>query len=354
MQHQRPPRSYQIRRDSLASPGVSPMENLVKQQPFAQTSQSAYMSPSFAEVKHAKLSQHSPASYYGNRFAPYGGLSSGKQQHCHSVKVQASNFVEQPCEQLNAAAAANLVMQNSFNPFNSEIFFNSIQNSYLSPNNAGLQQQQFYNRQKANFMANNFNLPMASKMASSIQNTLNQYPLACSLLNNSAFKNVAASFSSASANISSASSGYSTSDETSSVGENHKEVLQNSNLVNESIKTEYETKEDQKPINMVAENNSKLNSTASLAHIMNWIKTTPSTENFNEITSRILYAALKWTKTQKNFINLPVSDQILLITESLSELFVLQMAENKLSLNDGKSLIKFIFMKKKFYFKFRF
>ena len=68
---------------------------------------------------------------------------------------------------------------------------------------------------------------------------------------------------------------------------------------------------------------------------MNWIKSAPSTENFNEVTSKVLYAALKWAKTQRNFVNLPQSYQVQLINESLSELFILQMAENKLCLNDA-------------------
>ncbi len=313
--------------------------------------------------------QQSPSghSFYGNRYSPYGNSSKHSHLGGGSIKSQqssGSSLLEATaaCDQhqLNtaaaAAAAANLMMQNSaapFNPFSPEAFFNSYLPSNMI-NAANMSQNQ------KNI---NFNLPIAaaaaaSKMASSIQQTLNQYPLANSLLNNSAFKNVAASLSNlgvnsflnssscSAVNVSSASSGYSSnSDETfqhstnsSSSENNGKEALQNSNLINDcdNIKQEKTTKVEQQQLNFA--NSNKLNSSASLAHIMNWIKSAPSTENFNEITSRILYSALKWTKTQRNFINLPLNDQFLLINESLSELFILQMAENKLSLNDGNSI----------------
>ncbi len=81
--------------------------------------------------------------------------------------------------------------------------------------------------------------------------------------------------------------------------------------------------------------NCKFNSNASLAHIMNWIKSEPNAENFNELTSRILYSALKWTRTQRNFVNLPLNDQVLLLNDCLNELFILQVAENKSALTEG-------------------
>ena len=68
---------------------------------------------------------------------------------------------------------------------------------------------------------------------------------------------------------------------------------------------------------------------------MNWIKSEPNAENFNELTSRILYSALKWTRTQRNFVNLPLNDQVLLLNDCLNELFILQVAENKSALSEG-------------------
>ena len=67
---------------------------------------------------------------------------------------------------------------------------------------------------------------------------------------------------------------------------------------------------------------------------MNWIKSEPNL-NVNELTSRILYSALKWTKTQKNFMDLPLNDQIILLNDCVNELFILQTAENKSSLTEG-------------------
>jgi len=79
-----------------------------------------------------------------------------------------------------------------------------------------------------------------------------------------------------------------------------------------------------------------VNSSASLAHIMNWIKNEPSTEHLVDLTSRILFSAIKWTKSQRNFLNLPLADQVLLINENISELYILQMAENKSAYNESE------------------
>jgi hypothetical protein len=152
---------------------------------------------------------------------------------------------------------------------------------------------------------------MAAKIA--IQNTLSQYPIF-----KSAFNLGMPSFLSSpvSANVSSTSSGYSsTSDETSA-----------QNTSNESIRTE-STEET------TTRNASKL----STAHIMNWIKNEQSSADTcsGEATSKTVYAALKWARSQKNLSALVASDQALLVNESLAELFVLQMAENKLSVNES-------------------
>jgi hypothetical protein len=74
---------------------------------------------------------------------------------------------------------------------------------------------------------------------------------------------------------------------------------------------------------------SRVNSAASLAHIMNWIRNTPSVENLLDVSSKHFYATLRWAKSQKNFISLPLSDQNALINENIAELFVLQMAESR-------------------------
>jgi hypothetical protein len=95
-------------------------------------------------------------------------------------------------------------------------------------------------------------------------------------------------------------------------------------------------------------NTQKINSNASLAHIMNWIKNEPSTEHLVDLTSRILLSSIKWTKTQRNFLNLPLSDQVLLINENISELFILQMAENKSAFNESNLTQNFLNIKNNF------
>ena len=72
----------------------------------------------------------------------------------------------------------------------------------------------------------------------------------------------------------------------------------------------------------------------SLAHIMDWVKATRSSEQCGEITSKVLGAALKWAKSQKSFADLPRADQAQLVRASLGELFVLQAAEGKVSVGE--------------------
>lgn len=229
-------------------------------------------------------------------------------------------------ESFDTQSPMNAVLMANWNqmPFNSEYLMNSLANSasnYMSssPAAAAAAAAVTYNN---GVKFDNFNFPILNQMNQQLNNCNSK-------LNNSAFKNVNSfeSFNSAKnrsiINSSSASSGYSTSDDN-----------------NDSIKTENDSKEsvdltnDNKFETITSNNSNKLNSSASLAHIMNWIKSEPSAENFNELTTRILFAALKWTKTQRNFLNLPINDQILLINDCLGELFVIQMAENKSSLNE--------------------
>nr|ASL70523.1 nuclear receptor [Brachionus calyciflorus] len=85
---------------------------------------------------------------------------------------------------------------------------------------------------------------------------------------------------------------------------------------------------------------SKIHSSASLAHIMNWIKSTPTTENLIDSTTKILYSAIRWARTQKSFVNLSLQSQSTLINENLNELFILQMAETKSIMNELNILIE--------------
>lgn len=109
---------------------------------------------------------------------------------------------------------------------------------------------------------------------------------------------------------------------------------------NESISVDDDTNPDmeQKEDDIVEKN--KLHSSASLAHIMNWVKSTPTTENLIESTSKILLSALRWAKTLRSFITLPSQDQMQLLSENLNELFILQMAETKSFFNELDCLVE--------------
>ncbi len=67
---------------------------------------------------------------------------------------------------------------------------------------------------------------------------------------------------------------------------------------------------------------------------MDWVKATRSSEQCGETTSKVVGAALKWAKSQKNFADLPRADQAQLVRASLGELFVLQAAEGKVSVGE--------------------
>jgi hypothetical protein len=88
------------------------------------------------------------------------------------------------------------------------------------------------------------------------------------------------------------------------------------------------------------------NSNASLAHIMNWIKNTPTIENIGLKISRVLISTMKWAKSQRHISNLSPNDQHSLISENLSELFILHMAENKTTCSESKIYIFLILYSK--------
>ncbi|RNA12609.1 photoreceptor-specific nuclear receptor-like, partial [Brachionus plicatilis] len=98
---------------------------------------------------------------------------------------------------------------------------------------------------------------------------------------------------------------------------------------NESVSVDDEAKWDSEP-----REDSKVHSSASLAHIMNWVKSAPTTEHLIDSTSKILLSALRWAKTLRSFVTLPGHDQSQLLAENLNELFILQMAETKSFMNE--------------------
>lgn len=84
----------------------------------------------------------------------------------------------------------------------------------------------------------------------------------------------------------------------------------------------------------------KIHSGASLAHIMNWVKSAPTAENLIESTTKILLSTLRWAKTLRSFVSLSTQDQLHLLSENLNELFILQMAETKSFMNELDSLVE--------------
>lgn len=104
---------------------------------------------------------------------------------------------------------------------------------------------------------------------------------------------------------------------------------------NESISVDDDAKSDSEPREEdLAAEKSKVHSSASLAHIMNWVKSEPTTEHLIDSTSKILLSALRWAKTLRSFVTLPAHDQTQLLAENLNELFILQMAETKSFMNE--------------------
>lgn len=104
---------------------------------------------------------------------------------------------------------------------------------------------------------------------------------------------------------------------------------------NESVDSESESKEEEETAEKY-----KLHSSASLAHIMNWVKSAPTTETLIESTSRILLSTLRWAKTLRSFLSLSTQDQLQLLNANLNELFILQMAETRSFINELDSLVE--------------
>ena len=233
-------------------------------------------------------------TYHKSRFSPYHTHQSLKQ-----FRQQNKFTNEPPPPPVNTTA--NYMVKHEAHTFNSPMSFPS-----------------------ANFHANDPAMATMASVAAAAAAQASFFPYQKTTFN--PFKNISLNLSENSPsyfydssstsrnNLSALSSGYCSLDENNS--------LYNPKAVNvNDSKTSF----------------SHLNSNASLAHIMNWIKNAPSTENLVDLTSRMLFSAIKWTKTQRNFLNLSTADQFLLINENISELYILQMAENKSALNESKS-----------------
>ena len=366
VQHQRPPRSLQIKRDSSSQPLVTASPVASKQPAYSASSSQAA----------ATVSQ--PVNFYSPRFSPYNmdaaAFKTQRPKDHHQLEQSLPKLpppippAQLPSPVWNAAAST------TSSPFGSEFFINN-QYAMAAMAAASLQQQQQH--QQATTPVSDMLFPITSLCAS----------LKSQIAAANAFKNLhhtqqqlqndSQNFSnntSSSANCSSVSSGYSsTCDEINSNGNNNNNVfldLKSSNksgLSTSSVQVKEESSEpnefeDEESIdlgNNSSENNSKQkssttsnnssssknnnninsNNSASLAHIMNWIKSTPSSssESLAELSTKIFYAAMRWAKTQGNLQALPVMDQSLIVNDNLNELFLLQMAETKTISNESKN-----------------
>lgn len=280
MQHQRPPRSHQIKRDLSSSPSISiaaPVKRVnnhhhhhqqQQQQQQSQARYSPYGLQSPAGAKRAQVNEHHASVDVAKPF----WTPEMMMNHHHQQQHQ---------QQLAAAAAAAAAAVAMGQPTTNELLLPHL---------------------------------------TSIFNFKNQ------LAASSAFKHVAnnsyqsdQSYSLNSSSSVNTSSGYATM--YTSVGD---ESSSGAVVVDSAAET----------------SKSIAASAASLAHIMNWIKSTPSVESLKDVTTKIFYATVRWAKTQKNFLSLPASDQNSLLNENLTELFVLQMAESRFFSSELNSLIE--------------
>ena len=59
-----------------------------------------------------------------------------------------------------------------------------------------------------------------------------------------------------------------------------------------------------------------------------------------ESAAKILFVSIKWVKSVPSFVSLPPSDQLLLLEAAWSTIFVINIAQWNVNLDEGKSLLK--------------
>jgi hypothetical protein len=402
VQHQRPPRSHQIRRDfsneitapssmntttsTLSSPSPSSLNNR-----FINGNQNGNQlhpsSMSSTNNHHLDLNGggggpiHNSTSNFNSRYLPYhvrgssqypnqrnnkneqqipgipspltqGGYNQWNPKQSSSLQ---SDFLYNSfgCNPSAAAAAAaayfssNSVaaallnnaaaMMGSQSTNNNESFNNILSFPGLNNNNNNTT-----NNNSSNSAFKNVKSLIESNQSSTSMNLSNIGNLSTassgySTATETAIHNSSSSSSSSSASSCSSHRDFSTAsikqEESSSPIKEEVEVDQKSQLLDDETEEQCELNsqnERKHTTNGALANNKSVNNSASLAHIMDWIKAPPSSmKSFDEITTRLLTATIKWANTQKSFLSLPFNDQVLLIEESLPELFILQMAESK-------------------------
>ena len=129
-------------------------------------------------------------------------------------------------------------------------------------------------------------------------------------------------------NISTTSSGYSTSAEDSGI---HDEKL----TIKKENEISIENKSPKVPTDLSIENLIKPSSSAVAATGINWNNMVLPTDNIYEMATRILFASVKWARTQRSFLSLPFSDQAVLLEDGWSDLFILTAAETKFITNES-------------------
>ena len=266
-----------------------------------------------------------PNNMFSPRFSPYNiaGLRNNSQPTITDSKknsiIQSHDIPENHTSQVqleNSKNSADFFQWNSFNL------------GYL--NSSGI--ESFNN-------SNNHQQQVQHDLLSSILFKQNFYSGNNLLLNSNTFKNFGSIFSPknsllpsniSASNTSALSSGYNTFDEN------------NSQLANDQNKQAYSSDSASSDQNSNTENNiENKKNLGSLAHIMNWVKSTPTTENLIDLTVRLLFSVIKWAKRNRNLNLLSESDQNILISDNLSQLFILQMAESKTTLNECKKYFLF-------------
>ena len=64
--------------------------------------------------------------------------------------------------------------------------------------------------------------------------------------------------------------------------------------------------------------------------------------NVYEIAAKLLFMSVKWAKSVPSFLSLPLSDQTVLLEESWAQLFLLNMSQWSVQIDEGKSKAWFL------------
>ncbi len=292
--------------------------------------------------------------YDSNSKSNFDIRSEGRTQNQHSTSTQSNSVYSPRFSPYNITGLRNNYLttvaeykKNSINTHHIQENKNSIQieNSKISSDSF---QWNSYNLGYLNssgiesFNNSNNQQQTQQDLLSSLLLKQNFYSGNNLIVNSSTFKNFGSFLSPKNplfpnnisiSNASTSSSGYNTLDENNSL------------LTNESNKQPYSSDSIRfSSENINVENNLDNNkkNLGSLAHIMSWVKSTPTTEDLIDLTVRLLFSVIKWAKRNRNLNLLSEADQNILISENLSQLFILQMAESKTTLKECKKII-FIF-----------